>query len=621
MKKNILKKSVSIFLVLMMICTLTFTVFAEDATTNQNQNSQSQSQMAPPSDDNGTPPQPPTNSDGSVQAPPDNDGNAPSNNGGTPPEMPNGEAPSGNMGTPPDGAPNGGGQSGGVDSYTSVNEYTENTTVTGETISSTGTDENAVLVSSGEVTLDNVTINRTSSDSTGGDNASFYGVGSAVLTKGGTSYIKDANITTDADGGAGIFSYSDGVTYVADSKINTTSGASGGIHVAGGGTLYAWDLDVTTNGQSSAAIRSDRGGGTMVVDGGSYTSNGVGSPAIYCTADIAVNNATLTSTNSEAICIEGLNSLSLFDSNLTGSMKDDSQNDCTWTVIVYQSMSGDSQVGCGTFQMIGGKLTSTNGGLFYTTNTESNFVLKDVDITSSDDCEFFLKATGNSNQRGWGTSGSNGADCTFTAINQEMNGDVIWDSISTLKLYMQDKSVLTGAVIDDESNAGNGGQGTADIYVSSDSKWIVTGNSTLTNLYNEGTIVDESGNTVTIKGTDGTVYVNGTSEFTITVSSYSETADFSGAGSADSFENHQVERPSILGTSATTNTEGTATVSETSPNTAISKTLIIICAGIALCLIIMAGAVVGLVFAIKKSRRNNLAKILPQNNDKNHPQI
>ena len=92
-------------------------------------------------------------------------------------------------------------------------------------------------------------------------------------------------------------------------------------------TLYGWDLDVETNGESSAAIRSDRGGGTMVLDGGNYVSNGVGSPAIYSTADIAVSNASLTANGSEAVCIEGLNSIHLYDCDLTGNMSDLDQND------------------------------------------------------------------------------------------------------------------------------------------------------------------------------------------------------------------------------------------------------------------------------------------------------
>ena len=439
------------------------------------------------------------------------------------------------------------GQSQGVDSYTAVNEYTEDTIVSNETIESTGTDENAALISSdASVTLDNDTINRTSEDSKGGDNSSFYGVGAAVLATDGTAYVKDGSVTTDAAGGAGLFAYGDGTVYASGTIVKTTQDTSGGVHVAGGGTLYGWDLDVETNGESSAAIRSDRGGGTMVIDGGNYVSNGVGSPAIYSTADIAVSNATLTANGSEAICIEGLNSIHLYDCDLTGNMSDLDQNDNTWTVILYQSMSGDSEVGNSTFQMDGGSLTSENGGVFYTTNTESTITLNNVDINYNDDNEFFLQCTGNTNQRGWGQSGVNGADCHFTGISQDMQGDVIWDSISDLDFYLTEGSSLTGAVVDDESYAGEGGEGYCNVYVSADSTWTVTGDSTVSSLENEGTIVDSNGKTVTIQGTDGTVYVQGDSEYTITTGSYSDTADMSGATAIQDQSVYTVEKPDQL---------------------------------------------------------------------------
>lgn len=439
------------------------------------------------------------------------------------------------------------GQSQGVDSYTAANEYTEDTTVSNETIESTGTDENAALISSGaSVTLDNDTITRTSEDSKGGDNSSFYGVGAAVLATDGTAYVKDGSVTTDAAGGAGLFAYGDGTVYASGTTVKTTQDTSGGVHVAGGGTLYGWNLDVETNGESSAAIRSDRGGGTMVIDGGNYVSNGVGSPAIYSTADIAVSNASLTANGSEAVCIEGLNSIHLYDCDLTGNMSDLDQNDNTWTVILYQSMSGDSEVGNSTFQMDGGSLTSENGGVFYTTNTESTITLNNVDINYNDENEFFLQCTGNTNQRGWGQSGVNGADCHFTGISQDMQGDVIWDSISDLDFYLTEGSSLTGAVVDDESYAGEGGEGYCNVYVSADSTWTVTGDSTVSSLENEGTIVDSNGKTVTIQGTDGTVYVQGDSEYTITTGSYSDTADMSGATAIQDQSVYTVEKPDQL---------------------------------------------------------------------------
>ena len=258
----------------------------------------------------------------------------------TPPEKPDREKPDGEApGEPPQGgnvpdgnsAPGEGGpgeQTQGIDSYDAVNDCTEDTTFDSENIESSGTDENAVLVENGaDVTIKDSNILRSSSDSTGGDNSSFYGVGAAVLATDGTASVSGGAISTDAKGGAGLFAYGDGTVYAADSTITTEQDTSGGIHAAGGGTLYAWDLNVTTNGESSAAIRSDRGGGTMVVDGGTYTSNGVGSPAVYCTANIAVHNAALTANGSEAVCIEGLNSLHLFDCNLSGNMSDDDQND------------------------------------------------------------------------------------------------------------------------------------------------------------------------------------------------------------------------------------------------------------------------------------------------------
>ncbi len=426
-------------------------------------------------------------------------------------------------GNPPDGngRPDGNNAQSAPASYSAAKSYTKDASVTDETITSTGTDENAVLVGNGaSVSLINVTLDRTSSDSTGGDSASFYGVGSSILVTDGNVTITDSTVTSDSAGGAGIFAYGSGTATVSDTIITTKQDTSGGIHAAGGGSLYASNLTVDTSGESSAAIRSDRGGGTINVTGGTYTSHGTGSPAVYCTADITVSDAVLTATDSEAVCIEGLNSLFLTNCNVIGNMPDNEQNDCTWTVILYQSMSGDSNIGNSTYKMTGGSLTSTNGGLFYTTNTESTFYLSDVEITPAAQNAFFLKCTGNNNARGWGENGNNGADCNFTADAQEMTGDVIWDSISTLDFTMQNGSTLTGAFLQDESCAGKGGSGYANLTIDADSAWIVTGDSALTSLTCQGYIEDANGKSVTIQDTTGTVLEKGDSEYTITVSAY-----------------------------------------------------------------------------------------------------
>ena len=485
-------------------------------------------------------------------------------NGGTPPEMPSGGF--GNGETPPEkpgGMPGGSGAPGGgssaVSEWDAVTEYSSDTETTGESYTSTGTDENAVHISAGNVIIKNSDVSRTSSDSTGGDNSSFYGVGAAVLATGGVTYIDGGEINTDSKGGAGAFAYGDGKIYIRNTKITTKQSTSGGVHAAGGGTLYAWDLDVETNGESSAAIRSDRGGGTMVIDGGTYTSNGTGSPAVYCTADITVNDAELNATGSEGICIEGLNSLYIYDSDLTADMPVTAQNEnLTWAVIVYQSMSGDSEVGNSEFYYDGGSISTTSDILIYTTNTESHITLNNVDIKSDSSDLVILRATGNSNGRGWGSTGSNGSDCTFTAIAQELDGNIVCDSISELEFYLTDGSVLTGAVLDDESDAGSGGNKAANIYIDSTSKWVVTADSVCTNLYNAGTIADANGKTVTIKDASGNVLSQGESTVTITVSgTYAASADTSGATAKQTYT--AVDLPVAFGGTATPTAETSVT--------------------------------------------------------------
>lgn len=227
-------------------------------------------------------------------------------------------------------------------------------------------------------------------------------------------------------------------------------------------------------------------------------------------------------------------------------MKDDTQNDCTWNVILYQSMSGDSEVGNSTFEMNGGSLAAENGGMFYTTNTESTFILSDVDITYADESEFFLRCTGNNNQRGWGAAGSNGADCSFTGIDQEMKGDIVWDSISKLDFYMTDGSTLSGAVLDDETYAKDGGEGYCNLYIEKGCTWTVTGDSILTSLSSQGTIVDDQGKSVTVKGSDGTVYKKGDGQYTVTAESFHEDADLSEASALEQWSDYEVKKPQQL---------------------------------------------------------------------------
>jgi hypothetical protein len=436
--------------------------------------------------------------------------------------------------------PGGGGTSASA-TYSGATTFTSDTTEDGKTYASTTADQSAVLVQNGaNAVLTNPTITK-SGDTSSADNSSFYGVNASLLSTKGNAYVKNGTVTSTAEGGAGLCGYSStGFVYASGTTITTSKNAAGGIHVCGGGTVDGWDLTATTQGEHSAAIRSDRGGGTIVEDGGTFTSNGSGSPAIYSTADITVHNADLISNGSEAAAIEGKNAIRLFDCSLSGNGADSSQNDNTWGVILYQSMSGDSAVGTAEFDMVGGTLDIKNGGYFHSTNTSSKFLLSGVTLnhTGNDAYEYLVRATGSSR---WGSG--TGPTCNFTASAQTMTGKIIYDTASALDVYLKDTSTWTGAT---EVSTTYTGSKTSSISIEAGSKWVVTGNSTISALNNAGTIVDASGNTVTITDSTGTK-VTGTSSYTVTVTgTYSTTASMSSAVTTPSWTSYEVTKPTVL---------------------------------------------------------------------------
>ena len=328
-----------------------------------------------------------------------------------------------------------------------------------------------------------------------------------LATNGATVTIRNATVTSSAQNGNGVFSYGSGTTVnISDSTITTTADHSGGIQTTGGGTTNAENLTVTTSGNSSAAIRSDRGGGTVNVNGGSYPSNGYNSPAVDSTAAITVQNAKLTDNNSEALVIEGKNSIALTNCTVSGNMsstKGSSSSENVHTVMIYQSMSGAADVGTSEFSMTGGSLTGKNGDLFYITNTRCILTLSGVTLQNEDADGYLLRVVGNSASHAWGTAGSNGAQVELTADAQTLEGNVLVDTISTLDLTLKNGSSFTGTIsIVDNAEGGATVSDNAVVTVESGCTWTLTGDCTLTSLTNNG-MINFNGYTITLA--DGTV--------------------------------------------------------------------------------------------------------------------
>jgi hypothetical protein len=136
-------------------------------------------------------------------------------------------------------------------------------------------------------------------------------------------------------------------------------------------------------------------------------------------------------------------------------------------------MSGDAESGTGNFTMNGGTLTAEEGPLLYSTNTQSVIYLKGVLLFNPSG--ILLKASAGD----WGTSGSNGAEVTFTADDETLNGDIICDDISAIILTLANNTTLNGGI-----NSEHTAKSVA-LTVDKTSVWEVTADSYVTSFTDE----------------------------------------------------------------------------------------------------------------------------------------
>ena len=394
--------------------------------------------------------------------------------------------------------------------YAAATSLTSGTELEAGEYTSETADENAILIDTDEsVTLNQPTVTKTG-DSDGGDNCNFYGLNAAVLAMGGADVtINGGTITTDGDGANGVFSYGgnggqngaagDGTTVtISDTTITTTGDGSGGIMTTGGGVTIASNLTIETSGRSSAAIRTDRGGGIVTVDGGSYTTNGLGSPAIYSTADVSVANAQLVSNLSEGVCIEGKNSIALTDCDLTASNTQCNGN-ATFldSIMIYQSMSGDADSGTSAFTMTGGSLTSKSGHVFHVTNTHAIITLTGVEITNEDAENVLLSVCDD----GWNGAGN---QAEVNAISQVLEGSILVGDNASLSLSLSEGSSFTGSISGEITNSRgetvSTQVGEVSVTLDGDSTWTLTGDSYVTSFTGDAAQVISGGYTLYVNG-------------------------------------------------------------------------------------------------------------------------
>ena len=392
---------------------------------------------------------------------------------------PNGMPPSGAPnGVPPEEMPNGGSNSMAPQPEVNPNTFTgtaivtENKSIAHESMTNTTADQNAFIgKNKAVIDIENSVFDKTG-NTTSDDNSNFRGQNAVVLGIDGSQInIKGSNITSNSKGSNAVFATGEGtVINVENTNIHTKSDSSRGLDATYKGTVNGKNLTITTEGAHSATLATDRGEGTITAEAAKLTTSGEGSPVIYSTGNIMVNNVNGIANNSEIGVVEGKNSITLTNSNVTG-YKDNG-------FMLYQSFSGDAENGIARLKAENNTLTThATGAFLYVNNTTAEVDLSNNAI-SMPNTSTLVKAAADSR---WGKTGENGGHLTLRTSNQELSGNIMADSISTIALDMTNGSSLVGAVNTDNTAK------EVTVKLSKDSNWILTGDSYIKSLSNEDT--------------------------------------------------------------------------------------------------------------------------------------
>jgi hypothetical protein len=374
--------------------------------------------------------------------------------------------------------------------YLHAQTYTQSggtATLSGKTYSTSTANTSAITLSNSAVLTISASTVTTSGNTSSEDSSNFYGVNAGVLVKSASTLnMTGCNIRTTGSGANGVFSTGANSTVVLTNDTIYCSGSSGhGIDATIGGKITANNCSITTTNGHGAAYATDRGGGTIIVNGGIANTTGTDSPGLYSTGTFTVKDAVVTATNSEGFVIEGANSIALTNTSLSGA-----NTSRGWGGLIYQSMSGDATGTQGTFTMTGGALNypATTGPAIFVTNSTGVITLTGVTVSNSSS-QFIKAASGQ-----WGTSGSNGGTVTFTADKTTFSGSITCDNISSISLTFKDTTNYTGLI------------DSASLSLDATSKWTLTGTSYIRVLSDASGI---SGTSITnIVGNGYNIYYN-----------------------------------------------------------------------------------------------------------------
>lgn len=333
---------------------------------------------------------------------------------------------------------------------------------------------NVIQCTGGTLTMNGCTITK-SGDGSQGDNSSFYGNNSSIYAGAASSsnyqsttaasgakiVIKNVTVNGTAQGANAVIATNGASVEIDGITIVNTNSVSRGLHATYGGIITASNVDITTNEATSSTIATDRGGGTVTVNGGTATANGSKSAVIYSTGTMAATDLVGTSAKGEIAVIEGDNSITMTNCTMTSGSSERG-------LLMMQSGSGDASGVNPVMTITGTSLTMTDSSaplLEVATCVTATCTLDNCTVTVPSGVLMYVMADSQ-----WSTSGAVG---NLILANGTYTGTVKYDSGYT-----------------------------ANVTVNSGATWVLNANTSICKLVNNGTIIT-NGYTLTTTSSSG----------------------------------------------------------------------------------------------------------------------
>lgn len=358
-------------------------------------------------------------------------------------------------------------------SGTAAHLYSGAVSITDCTLFTENRNENVVKsISGGDVVLDCVQIEKRG-DTRNHIEGNFTGLNAAVLAEGGRISIANSQIISHAIGGNNVFAHgADSHITLSNVLLDAYGEASDRcIYVSFGGQVDAEHCEMISRGAISSPVATDVGGGTIRLENCVVKALGNHCAALYSTGRIEARHCICVAPETEGMIIVGSNSISLWDSHVFSGQNQG---------VKFASELGESK---GEFTMVGGSLTAAEGPLFQV-ELDARIVLEHAAIAVPSGQLLKL-------YRGFSPPGMEQPEPGQSLIQMELNqqqlsGTMESDSTHTLELHLDHGSLFTGSIAAPDST----------VILSSSSRWILSGDSTIGTLINE----DPTGENVILNG-------------------------------------------------------------------------------------------------------------------------